>query len=117
MIDEDGFFTGWYANTEYLEIVFHGQTEIEISDTALLLEIRDLPDYSPETQKMWIDLIVKMLKSHPHLVPASIKGRERTSQPATPTRSAKTKMRGGIVRKALREGLKQVVAVPGKSGD
>lgn len=117
MMDEHGNFTGWYADTEYLEVVFHGQTGIAITDTALLLEIRDLPDYSPMTHMEWIGLIVKMLKAHPDMVPETIKARERTSQPATPTSSAKTKPRGGVVRKALREGLKQVVAVPGKSGD
>lgn len=117
MMDKDGFFTRWYADSEYLEIVFHAETEIGTDDPALLMEIRNLPDYCPKSRTIWIDLIVKMLKAHPHMVPDSIKGREQTRQPATPTRSAKTKARGGILRKALREGLKHVVAVPGKRGD
>jgi hypothetical protein len=111
----NGHINPWMADEEYLEVIFTGETEIEHDDTPLLLEIRDLPEYCPEKRAIWIDLIVKVLKAHPHLVPDSIKAREKTNHPATAESPAKTKMRGGAVRKALKEGLKEVAAVPGKS--
>jgi hypothetical protein len=115
----DGMFSGWYADTEYMEVVFSGETEIEHIDISLLLEIRDLQDYCPETRKDWVRVIAEVLKAHPHMVPPTIKARRKTNKPATPKARAKTTGRGydSEVKKALTNGLKNVTSVPGNFGD
>jgi hypothetical protein len=119
MVGADGYFTGWSATEESMEMDFYAETEIEYDDVALLLEIRDLPDYGPEALEEWVRVIAKMLEAHPHLIPETIKSRSKTHRPANPKAPAKTKCRGfgSLVKKALNKGLKNVTAVPGKSGD
>jgi hypothetical protein len=119
MVGANGHFTGWGATEEYMEVVFSGETEIEHTNMSLLLEIRDLPDYCPETRKEWVRVIAEVLKAHPHMVSETIKARRKTKRPATSKARAKTKCRGydSEVKKALTNGLKNVTAVPEKLGD
>lgn len=119
MVGANGHFTGWGATEEYMEVVFSGETEIEHTNISLLLEIRDLPDYCPETRAEWVRVIAEMLKAHPSMVSNTIKARSKTNKPATPKARAKTKCRGyyGEVKKALANGLKSVSAVPGNFRD
>ena len=119
MVGANGHFTGWSATEESMDVVFYGGTEIEHTDISLLLEIRDLPDYCPETREEWVRVIARTLAAHPHMVPETIKARRKTNKPATPKARAKTKCRGydSEVKKALTKGLENVTAVPGKFGD
>jgi|GEM_PF-6494563 len=119
MVGANGHFTGWGATEEYMEVVFSGETEIEHTNISLLLKIRDLPDYCPESRKEWVRVIAEVLKDHPCMVSETIKARSKTNKPATPKARAKTKCRGydSEVKKALTNGLKNVTAVPGNFGD
>ncbi len=103
-LGDDGFWTGWCADEEFMAIAFTGTTEIETIDQTLLIVIRDLPDYSAVTRKQWVDVIAKVLKANPHLVPEII--RERGLTPTSNTR------RGDPAKSALRRILAKVSAVP-----
>lgn len=119
MVDTNGCLTGWGATEEFMRIVFSGETQMDHSDVSLLLEIRDLPEYCSEQREEWILVMARMLKSHPQMIPETIKARRKTRKPATSKAGARTDFRGydSEVKKALTRGLKNVTAIPGELGD
>ena len=99
----------WMCDADFMER-FQETTGIGMTDVPLLLTIRDLPDYCPDTRQVWIDAMVRTLKAFPDLVPAIIQARKRTDRgfKAGP----KKESHGQVVERALMEGLKKVVSVP-----
>ena len=116
-IGANGFMTGWTADAEFMEIVFRGTVEIDASDPALLLAIRDLPDYCPETCPAWIDVMVRMLDANPDLIPDAIRSRKTTLRRIKGKTRIKHRGAKGVVRKLLTKVLDKVPAVPGIFGD
>ena len=118
-IAENGWFTGWHADAEFMEVIFHGRTEIQTRELAFLLKIRDLPDYGQQTKSEWIDLMEIMLKKNPHLVTERYIDMECKIHKTKYDNKIfiETEWRGHVVRQALKAGLKHVQEVPGVWGD
>ena len=106
---DERFANPWIADTDFMAR-FHETTEIGIKDAALLLTIRDLPEYIPETKSMWIDVMLRILKAFPDLVPQVIEQRKSTTR--RNKEGMKKASRGNVVKDALTKGLKNVSSIP-----
>lgn len=98
---------------------FVGATGIAKYDERLLLRIRDLGEYGKATKTKWVGAILGVLDANPELVPDALAGRATTitSEPrADGSRKRIVNERGGTLGKAIRDGLKNVPAVPGVWG-
>lgn len=95
---------------------FSDVTGIAKYDDRLLLEIHNLPDYDKRTQEQWVDAILILLDMNPELVPEALAARSMTIRRSRrPDGSQKKEIdeRGRVLKDALNQGLKNVLAVPG----
>lgn len=106
---DERFCNPWIADADYMAR-FQETTRIGITDAALLLTIRDLPIYIPETKSVWIDVMLKAVVAFPDLVPENIAKRRCTTH--WDKDGSKKKYRGGVEKAALVSGLKDVKSVP-----
>lgn len=96
---------------------FAGVTQIINLGEQLLLDISNLPDYTPDTRDEWICVMVAMLRRNRHLVPKKFQDSQRKVENYTienrQVEFTETTSRGGILALTLQGGLETVSAVPG----
>lgn len=104
--------------------VFAAATEITNFGEQLLLDISNLPSYTPETREDWIAVIVAVLRRNLHLVPDKFSDTRRKvekysieNRQGDEVEFAETSWRGGVLALTLRGGLETVSAVPGFWGE
>ena len=106
---DERFCNPWIADADFMAR-FQDTTRIGITDVPLLLAIRDLPTYSPETRPEWITVILRTLKAFPDLVPGNIRQRKGTTRPTK--KGPRKGSRGNVEEDALTAGLKNVPSIP-----
>ncbi|MDP3851449.1 MAG: hypothetical protein Q8Q59_13150 [Luteolibacter sp.] len=101
---------------------FQAVTEITNFGEQLLLEIRGLSDYSPDTRDEWIRVMAAVLRRNRHLIPDKFRDNQCTEKNYTIKNRCGVEVeftdinwRGGILVMTLRSGLEDtnVSAVPG----
>lgn len=100
--------------------VFREAVGIGEFDCDLLEIIGGLPEYRKDSKEEWIAVVLKVLDQNPDLVPESFAIRAVTVS-SERLANGKTRMvrdeRGGVLKRALVDGLRNVSAIPGMLRD